>query len=128
MSTKKYSPKSYVVNFHRQMSSRARSIQPKFPEISAQNSMDRFGPTGKVSKKLVHLLRWTSFFLWDQSEFWWNGSRPRTDLPMKIYGIAFTAQPLSIKARQLGIAVGLSTVQARVQRPFYSRSECKIFL
>ena len=27
----------------------ARSIQPKFPEISVQNSMDRFGPTGKVS-------------------------------------------------------------------------------
>ena len=40
---------------------RARSIQPKFPEISVQNSMDRFGPTGKVSKKRVHLLRWTSF-------------------------------------------------------------------
>ena len=40
---------------------RARSIQPKFPEISVKNSMDRFGPTGKVSKKLVHLLRWSSF-------------------------------------------------------------------
>ena len=40
---------------------RARSIQPKFPEISVQNSMDRFGPTGKVSKKRVHLLRWTTF-------------------------------------------------------------------
>ena len=38
----------------------ARSIRPKFPEISVQNSMDRFGPTGKVSKKLVHLLRWSS--------------------------------------------------------------------
>ena len=36
---------------------RARSIQPKFPEISVQNSMDRFG---KVSKKRVHLLRWSS--------------------------------------------------------------------
>ena len=23
--------------------------------------MDRFGPTGKVSKKQVHLLRWSSF-------------------------------------------------------------------
>ena len=33
----------------------------KFPEISVQNSMDRFGPTGKVSKKEVHLLRWSSF-------------------------------------------------------------------
>ena len=40
---------------------RARSIRPKFPEISVQNSMDLFGPTGKVSKKLVHLLRWTTF-------------------------------------------------------------------
>ena len=39
----------------------ARSIQPKFPEISVQNSMDRFGSTGKVSKKRVHLLRWTTF-------------------------------------------------------------------
>ena len=27
----------------------------KFPEIPVQNSMDRFGPTGKVSKKQVHL-------------------------------------------------------------------------
>ena len=32
------------------MNKRARSIQPNFPEISVQNSMDRFGPTGKVSK------------------------------------------------------------------------------
>ena len=40
---------------------RARSIQPKFSEISVQNSMDRFGSTGKVSKKRVHLLRWTTF-------------------------------------------------------------------
>ena len=40
---------------------RARSIQAKFPEISVQNSMDRFGPTGKVSEELVHLLRWSSF-------------------------------------------------------------------
>ena len=39
----------------------ARSIQPKFPEISVQNSMDRFGPTGKVSTKRVHLLSWSSF-------------------------------------------------------------------
>ena len=40
---------------------RARSIQPNFPEISVQNSMDRFGPIGKVSKERVHLLRWSSF-------------------------------------------------------------------
>ena len=38
-----------------------RSIQPNLTEISVQNSMDRFGPTGKVSKKRVHLLRWSSF-------------------------------------------------------------------
>ena len=30
-------------------------------EISVQNSVDRFGLTGKVSKKLVHLLRWSTF-------------------------------------------------------------------
>ena len=30
-------------------------------EISVQNSLDSFGPTGKVSKKLVHLLRWSTF-------------------------------------------------------------------
>ena len=30
-------------------------------EISVQNSVDRFGPTGKVSKKLVHLLRSSTF-------------------------------------------------------------------
>ena len=28
---------------------------------SVQNSMDRFDPTGKVSTKLVHLLRWITF-------------------------------------------------------------------
>ena len=34
---------------------KGRSIQPKFPEISVQNwSVDRFGPTRKVSKKRVH--------------------------------------------------------------------------
>ena len=27
--------------------------------------MDRFGPTGKVSKKAVHLSRWTTFFGWN---------------------------------------------------------------
>ena len=50
---------------------RERSIQPKFPEISAQTSMDRFGPTGKVSKKL------DDFSRADRSEFWLNGSRPK---------------------------------------------------
>ena len=35
----------------------ARSIRPKFLEISVENSMDQFGPTGKVFKKLVHLFK-----------------------------------------------------------------------
>ena len=39
---------------------RARSIQPKIPEISVRNSMDRFGPAGKNSKNLVNLSRWTT--------------------------------------------------------------------
>ena len=41
-----------------------RSIQPKFLEISVCNWIDRFSPIGKVAKKGVHLLRWTSFFGW----------------------------------------------------------------
>ena len=43
------------------VSSRARSMQPTFLEISVPNSMDRFDPTGKASKKRVHLLSWTNF-------------------------------------------------------------------
>ena len=39
--------------------------------------MDRLGPTGKVSKKRVHLLRWTTFpgrtGRSDRLEFWLNG-------------------------------------------------------
>ena len=56
--------------------SRTRSIQSKFLEISVQNSMDRFGPTGKVSKN------WSTFEVdhfsrSDRSEFWLNAeSRP----------------------------------------------------
>ena len=49
-----------------------RSIQGKFPEILVQNSVDRFGPTGKVSKKLFHL---GPLFL---VGIWLNGSRPLT--------------------------------------------------
>ena len=54
----------------------AQFIQPKFPKISVQNSMDRFGPTGKVSKKLVHLLRWTTFPGRTGWKIWMNGPRP----------------------------------------------------
>ena len=55
----------------------ARSIQPKFPEI--------FGPKlngpvwsdrNWVSRKLVHLLRWTTFPGQTGRKFWLNGSRP----------------------------------------------------
>ena len=33
----------------------------KISKTNFQNSMDRFGPTGKVSRKRVHVLRWTTF-------------------------------------------------------------------
>ena len=56
----------------------ARSIQPKFPEISVQNSMDRFGPTGKVSEKQVHLLRWSSFPGRTGLNFGWMDRAPMT--------------------------------------------------
>ena len=42
---------------------RARSIQPKFPEISVQNSMERFGPTRKVSKNRSTFWGWPSLLL-----------------------------------------------------------------
>ena len=56
-----------------------------YRKISVQNSMDRFGPTGKVSKKQVHLLRWSSFpgrtalnFGWmDRAPGLWNLRIPR---------------------------------------------------
>ena len=54
----------------------ARSIQPKFPEIAVQKSMDRFGPTGKVSKKLVHLLRRTTFPVRTDLNFGWMDRAP----------------------------------------------------
>ena len=59
---------------------RERSIQPKFPEISVQNSMDRFGPTGKVSKKRVYLLRWTTFPGWTGLDFGWIRIVPQVPL------------------------------------------------
>ena len=37
------------------------SVQQKFPEFSVQNSVEWLSPTIKVSKKVVHLLRWTTF-------------------------------------------------------------------
>ena len=64
----------------------AQSIQPKFPETSVQNSMDRFGPTGKVSKKRVHLLRWITF----PGRTGWNGSRPMLVLMSTQFSLAYT--------------------------------------
>ena len=46
--------------------------------------MDRFGPTAQVSKKLVHLLRWSSFPGRTGRKFWLNGSRPVGPLPARI--------------------------------------------
>ena len=56
-------------------------IQPKFPEISVQNSMDRFGPTGKVSEKRTGTpFEVDHFSRSERSEFWLNGSRPLTSI------------------------------------------------
>ena len=51
-------------------------MQPKFPEISVQNSMDQFGPTGKVSEKTGPPFEVDHFSWSDGSEFWLNGSLP----------------------------------------------------
>ena len=78
-------------NLH--LTSWARSIQPKFPEISVQNSMDRFGPTGKVSKKRVHLLRWSSFPGRTGPNFGWMDRAPWVGL----LGIRVTS-PASVRS------------------------------
>ena len=53
--------KTELAGFPRDLTLRAQSIQPEFREILVQNSMDWFSPTGQVLKKLVYLLRWTTF-------------------------------------------------------------------
>ena len=53
--------KTKLAGFPRDLTLRVQPIQPEFREILVQNSMDWFSPTGKVSKKLVYLLRWTTF-------------------------------------------------------------------
>ena len=45
----------------------ARSIQPKFPEISVQNS-GLVRPNQKSFEKLVHLLRWTRWTTFNRSD------------------------------------------------------------
>ena len=69
--------KTKLTGFPSDLTLRARSIQPKFLEISVQNSMDRLGPTGKVLKKLVHLLRWTTFPSRTSLNFGWMDSALR---------------------------------------------------
>ena len=54
-----------------ELTQEARSVQPKFPEISVQNSMDRFYPTGRVFEKTGP----PHFSQSDWSEFWLNESR-----------------------------------------------------
>ena len=72
-----------------QRSQGARSIQPKFPEISVQNSMDRFGPTGKASKKQVHLLRWSSFPGRTGLNFGWMDRNFHPIRPWKVVGTLY---------------------------------------
>ena len=51
-------------------------IRLKFPEISVQNSMDRFGPAGRVFEKTGPPFEVDHFSRSDWSEFWLNESRP----------------------------------------------------
>ena len=118
----------------------ARSIQPKFPEISVQNSMDRFGPTGKVSKKQVHLLRWSSFpgrtglnFGWmDRAPYSRDGvasspsfSRPTARAPQRacLQAINIVQSTLS-KTDTFGMA---SCVRLRETCPSYWDSRLNLF-
>ena len=52
----------------------ARSIQPNFPEISVQNSMDRFRKFRETGPPFEVVL----FSPSDRLEFWLNGSRPKS--------------------------------------------------
>ena len=61
----------------------ARSIQSKFPEILVQNSKDRCG--SRVSRKLVHLLRWTTFPGRTGRKFWLNGLRSQKSGPKPFF-------------------------------------------
>ena len=77
---------------HYHLKSMGAILQPKFPEISVQNSMDRFGPTGKVPKKRVLLLRWTTF----PCRTGWNfGWMDRAPCSFKIKGICPTSNSLT---------------------------------
>ena len=84
---------------------RARSIQPKFPEISVQYSKDRFGPTGKVSKKLVHLLRWSSFPGRTGLNFGWMDralASPQTSVRVRLSRIQMNAWQTNPNGRLRG--------------------------
>ena len=69
----------------------AGSIQPKLPEISVQNSIQP-GKFSQKKKKLVHLLRWTTFLGRTGRKFWLNWSRPWCP-HMKLKWSAFKTRP-----------------------------------
>ena len=58
----------------------ARSIQPKFPEILVQNSMDRCGPTGTEIRE-----NGSTFPGRTGRKFWSNGLRPRKSDPKTFF-------------------------------------------
>ena len=88
----------------------ARSIQSKFLEISLQNSMDRFGPTGKVSKKTGPPFEVGHFSRSDQSEFWLNGSRPVSPYKALMSKIAksYPLFHLDLRGRKLICTINLT--------------------
>ena len=92
----------------------ARSIRPKFLEISVQTSMDRFGPTGKSFEKTGPPLQVVLFSRSDRSEFWLNGSRPLCALNLKTFSQTVMTDFLTLSYtpyRQLkGVSPGLRLV------------------
>ena len=58
----------------------ARSIQPKFPEILVQNSVDRCGPTGTEIRE-----NGSTFPGRTGRKFWSNGLRPRKSDPKTFF-------------------------------------------
>ena len=79
----------------------ARSIQPKFPEISVQNSMDRSVRSNRKSfEKTGPPFEVDHFFRLDRLEFWLNGSRPGYSA-VRYAGYKSTASNLSIIGGEL---------------------------
>ena len=55
--------------------------------------MDRFGPTGKVSKKLVHVLRWSSFPGRTVLDFGWMDRAQKKPVEFQLNRSAFAMRP-----------------------------------